>query len=116
MLRAIDTISAGTVFGIPSAHTQSFVSVMMRQTSARERLPMRGARAVTGGTDILPQEFLHALHPLFVLDLRERVPHGIDGVELGEVHLPRLAGLLDLVDHVHLLRRELTKRHIRPHA
>ncbi|MFC2336255.1 MAG: hypothetical protein ACFNLM_03270 [Selenomonas noxia] len=89
---------------------------MMRQTSARERLPMRGARAVTGGTDILPQEFLHALHPLFVLDLRERVPHGIDGVELGEVHLPRLAGLLDLVDHVHLLRRELTKRHIRPHA
>ena len=88
---------------------------------------IREACAVTGRTDFLAQEFFHTLHSLFILDLRERIFYGINCIEVGEVHLPRRTGLLDLIDQMHLvgrsvkddllfLRSQFAKRHIRPHA
>ena len=85
------------------------------------------ARPAAPGADGLLQKLLHPLHALFVLHLRERVFDGIDGVVVGEVHLPRHVGALRLVqdmlflggamvDDVLLPLRQLSEGHVRPHA
>ena len=77
--------------------------------------------------DVFLQKFLHALHALFILDLGKRVLNGIDGVEVGEVQLPRLIGVFRMIEDVLLLRRaveaylplllcQLTERHVCAHA
>ena len=82
---------------------------------------------MAGRTDFLAQEFFHTLHALFILDFRKCIFYGINRIEVGEVHLPRRTGLLDLIDHMHLVGRsvkdnilfpcsQLTKRYIRPYA
>ena len=51
------------------------------------------------------EERLNALHAFFVLDLRERVLDGVDGVEIREVHLARCIRLFVVVEHVVLFCR-----------
>ncbi len=48
---------------------------------------------VAGRAGLLLEELFHTLHALFVLDLGQSVFHGIDGVEVGEIHFTRRAGL-----------------------
>ena len=97
--------------------------------AAHPRRPrgLRQARSAALGADSLLQKLLHPLHALFVLHLRERVFDGIDGVVVGEVHLPRHVGALRLVqdmlflggamvDDVLLPVRQVPEGHVRPHA
>ena len=76
---------------------------------------------------ILFQKLLDALHALLILDLGKGVFHGIDGVKVGKVQLPRLIGVFgviknvlflrrSVVDDVLLPRRQVAKRHVRAHA
>ena len=81
------------------------------------------ARAVAVGADVLFKELCQARKALLVLDLRERVLHRVNRVEVGKVHLAHVAGLGALIEHVvllgravknnlALLGREVAKRHI----
>lgn len=54
---------------------------------------------------VLPQEFFHPLHALLVLDLCQSVFHGVGGVEVGKVHVPRRAAGFVLVNDVFFHRR-----------
>ena len=76
---------------------------------------------------ILFQKLLDALHALLILDLGKGVFHGIDGVKVGKIQLPRLIGVFGViknvlflrravVDDVLLPRRQVAKRHVRAHA
>ena len=87
----------------------------------------RETRAVTVGAGLFLEEFFDALHALFVLNLGECVFDGIDGVEVGEVQLARLVGILVVVEDVLLLRGaveddvlfafgQVAERYIRAHA
>ena len=89
---------------------------------------LRGeARAVALGADALLEEAGHAPQTLFVLHLRQRVLHGVDGVVVGEVQLGEGVGLLRLVQDVLLLGwagkhdvalggRQLVEGHVGAHA
>ena len=69
---------------------------------------LRQAGAAAFGADALLQKLLHPLHALLVLHLGEGVFHGVGGVEVGEIHVPRGAAGLVLVDDV-LLHRGAVK-------
>ena len=53
---------------------------------------------MTVGAEVFLQELFDALHPLFVLDLREGVFHRVDGVVIGEVELHRALGVFRTVE------------------
>ena len=78
-------------------------------------------------TDILPQKLLDPLHSFFIGHLRQSVFHRINSIKISKIHLSRRTGLGILIQHMDLLRRsmehdfffllrQVTKRHIRPHA
>ena len=66
---------------------------------------LRQARAAAVRAGVHPQEFLHPLHALLVLDFGEGVLNGVDGVKVGKVQLARLGGAFCLVEDVLFLCR-----------
>ena len=82
---------------------------------------------MTVGAGLFLEKFFDALHALFVLDLGEGVFDGVDGIEVGEIQLARLVGILVVVEDVLLLRGavkddvlflfgQVAERYIRAHA
>ena len=71
---------------------------MPRSLGARAACEQPGAAAVRA--DVLPEELFHPLHALFVLDLGEGIFHRVDRVEVGEVQLRGVIGVLGLVEDV----------------
>ena len=57
-----------------------------------------GAMAVRA--DVLLQKFFHTLHALFILDFGKGIFHGVHGVEIGEIQLACLVGILGFVEDV----------------
>ena len=77
--------------------------------------------------DVLFQIFFEPLHSLLVLDLGKGVLHGIDRAVIIKIHLRRFQRVridvmnmmffqLAVVDNFLFLRREITERHVGPHA
>ena len=83
---------------IPPPHTEFYMyhaETSASEHSQRRDVGIQEMYPMTGGAHILPQEFLHALHALFVLHLHERILNGIiDRIEVDKGHLTRLADLL----------------------
>lgn len=94
MLLAIGCISFGRLSGTPATHCTKSTSVMRQASSsdmprsfgARARRTQAAAAAVRA--DIQPEEFLHALHARFILDLGERVFDRSDGAVIGKTSSP----------------------------
>ena len=98
---------------------------MPRSRGARAAAHSRVPAAVGAGTGF--QELLHPLHALLVLDLGQGIFHGVGGVEVGEIQLRQLVGVLGVVEDVLFHRRalvddllfpveQLPERHIGAHA
>ena len=79
MLFAIGCISSGRLSGTPATHctksSQRHAAGFIQRYAAQFGGACRRAQAAAAAVraDIQPEEFLHALHARFILDLGERV-------------------------------------------
>ena len=91
-----------------------------------ERLTIKPC-AVAIRTEVLLQELFDTLHAFIVLDLRQRVFHGINCIIIGEIHLGRHFRRLTLIynvflhsrpmiDDVFFFRSQILERNIRAHS
>ena len=65
----------------------------------------RKAGAMARRANVLFQELFYPLHAFFVLDLGQRVFHGVGRIEIGKVQFPCLIGILVVIENVLFLRR-----------
>ena len=109
-------------------HGEGHLTGLVQGDAPEPRRP-RGRRqpgAAAVGADALLQKLLHPLHTLLVLHLGQGVFHRVGGIEVGEIHIPRRAAGLVLIDDVlldggaveddlPLLRRQFPEGHVSPH-
>ena len=69
-------------------HLRHFRQIFAAESRCTRSL--RQSRSATIRTDVLLEKFLHTLHTLVVLDLRQRIFNGVDGIVVGKIQLASL--------------------------